>query len=370
MIEKMIMSKTGEKKKLVQNYRCENGHFFNFDDGNRYSNSFIEFVCFVYLNCLSLNSTIEIVRAYYEDDILSKKTILDFLESVADKIPNSSDIDNLFHPVRSSYLALDGTWFSFRGQQIVLLVCFDPETFDIIEAIWSLQEDERSYTDLLLKVIDKIESKNIKGIYGDGDKGLMRSLKKHLPLVPFQVCIVHKEMRMGQLVPVKAINRSKQITAQAKSEIKQFQEKFRAVIYAKSKQESFLALKLLKQFVDLSGQERFKKAYRSLLTNFAYTLTHFDHQDMLRDNNLIECFNGIIKPKLKLMKGFKKYENMDRYLKLFVLDYRFHNLKESRFEERRNLNPLQCAGIKLPKIYNFLSFLRKSLNLNFSLART
>lgn len=365
MIEKMVMSKTGQKKKLVQNYRCENGHFFNFDDGLGYTNSFIEFVCFVYLNCLSLNTTIEIVRAYYEDDILSKKTILDFLEMVADKVPAIDDIDNLFHPVRSGYLALDGTWFSFRGQQVVLLVCFDPETFDIIEAIWSLQEDEKSYTDLLLKVMDKMGSDKIKGIYGDGDKGLMRSLKKHLPLVPFQVCIVHKEMRMGQIVPVKSINVSKQLSEQSKNEIKQFQDKFRAVIYADSKQESFSAMKLLKQFVDQSGQERFKKAYRSLRTNFAYTLTHFDHQNMQRDNNLIECFNGIIKPKLKLMKGFKKYENMDRYLRLFALDYRFHKLKESRFYERRNLSPLQCAQVQLPKIYNFLTFLRKSLNLEF-----
>lgn len=66
------MYKSGKKKKKVQNYRCENGHSFNFDDGQTYTNSFIEFVVFVYLNCLSLNTTIEIIRAFYDDDILSK----------------------------------------------------------------------------------------------------------------------------------------------------------------------------------------------------------------------------------------------------------------------------------------------------------
>lgn len=359
------MSKAGKKKRRIQNYKCGEGHLFNFQEGGKYTNSFVEFVVFVYLNCLSLNTTIEIVRAYYEDDILSKSLILNFIETVADKIPSVDDIDRLFHPQRSGYLALDGVWFKFKGIGVVLLVCFDPESFDVIEAIWSLKECEKSYTQLLQKVIKKMGIKNIKGVYGDGDKGLINSLKNNIPLAPFQVCIVHKEMRMGQLVPVKLVNISKRMSEKTKQEIKEFQEKFRAVIYADDKQKSLLALKALKVYVDSSSQSRFKKAFRSLRDNFKYTLTHFDHPGMMRDNNLIECFNGIIKPKLKLMRGFKKYENMDRYLKLFLLDFRFHVLKESRFKKRRGLCPLQCAEVELPKIYNFLTFLRKFLNLNF-----
>ena len=348
-----VMSKAGRKKRKVQNYKCSEGHLFNFQEGGKYTNSFIEFVVFVYLNCLSLNTTIEIVRAYYEDNILSKSLILLFLETVADKIPDVDDIDKLFNPLRSGYLALDGVWFKFKGMDVVLLVCFDPETFDVIEAIWSLKECEKSYTQLLQKVIKKMGIKNVRGVYGDGDKGLINSLKNNIPSVPFQ------------LVPVKLVNISKRMSDQVKKEIKEFQEKFRAVIYAKDKKGSLLALKVLKVYVDSSNQERFKKAFRSLKTNFKYTLTHFDHPGMMRDNNLIECFNGIIKPKLRLMKGFKKYKNMDRYLKLFLLDYRFHALKESRFKKRRGLCPLQCAEVELPKIYNFLTFLRKFLNLNF-----
>lgn len=361
-----IMGKFGKRKKKVQKYQCENGHIFNFQESGQYTNSFIEFVVFVYLNCLSLNTTIEIIRAYYEEDILSKAQILDFLESVADKLPTNDDIDNLFHPKRSGYIALDGVWFKFRGLEIVLLVCFDPETFDIIEITWSLEECEESYTKLLQKVIKKLGIRAIKGVYGDGDKGLIRALKLNIPLAPFQMCVVHKEMRMGQLVPVKLVNISKQMDDQTKKEIKEFQNKFRQVIYAPTKQKSLSALEELKVYVSESKQARFKKAYRSLKTNFDYTLTHFDHPDMQRDNNLLECFNGIIKPRLKLMKNFKKYQNLDRYLKLFALNYRFHPLKESRFEERRGLSPLQSAGANLPKIFNFLSFLRDYLKLNFS----
>lgn len=365
MIEKEIMSRAGKKLRRVQAYRCENGHFFQKKTYASWTNSFVELVAFIYLNSLSLNITINIVRAVYDTQVLSKAIILNFLEKIADEVPDIDSIDNLFYPKRSGYIALDGVWFKFRGMDIVLLVCFDPETFDIIQAHWSLSEDEKAYSNLLVDVAKKVGFDHIKGIYGDGDKGLMSSVKKHFPLIPFQLCVVHKEMRMGQLVPVKQVARSRQMSEKTKREIEHFQKLFRAVIYAKSKKESLLNLKRLKRYADCSKQERFKKAYRSLRKNFDYTLTHFDHPGMLRDNNLIECFNGIIKPRFRLMKGFKKYENLDRYLKLFILNYRFHPLRESRFKERRGLNPLQVAGVELPQFTNFLSFLRKSLNLNF-----
>lgn len=361
-----IMAKTGKKKRKIQNYRCDKGHYFNFHTALNYTNSFVEFVAYVYLNCLSLNTTLGIVRACYEEDLLSKAIILDFLEQIADTLPTLDDIDFLYHPRRSGYLAVDGVWFTFRGMDIVLLVCFDPETFDIIQAAWSLTEDEKAYSDMLVGVGKKLGFTTIKGIYADGDKGLMASIKKHFPLVPFQLCVVHKEMRMGQVVPVKSLTRSRRMSETTKQEIKEFQQLFRAVIYAVSKQESLQALKRLQLYVDKSNQERFLQAYRSLKRNFAYTLTHFDHPDMLRDNNLIECFNGIIKPRLKLMKGFKKYDNLDRYLKLFLLDYRFHPLRESRFKERRGLAPLEVAGAQLPKYFNFLTLLREHLNLTYT----
>ena len=70
-----------------------------------------------------------------------------------------------------------------------------------------------------MKTSKKVGFDNIKGIYGDGDKGLMSSLKTHFPLVPFQLCVVHKEMRMGQLVPVKSVNISKRLSEKIKKEI-------------------------------------------------------------------------------------------------------------------------------------------------------
>lgn len=117
-----IMSKSKKRKRKIQNYRCAKGHFFNFQSKDRYTNSFVEYVVFLYLHCLSLNTTINIIRAYYETDILSKSVILEFIEGTANAIPTIDDIDRLFHPQRSGYIALDGVWFKFKGMDIVLLV--------------------------------------------------------------------------------------------------------------------------------------------------------------------------------------------------------------------------------------------------------
>ena len=85
MIEKTIMTRTGKRTRKIQAYRCENGHFFQQHDIKSWSTSFVELVVFVYLNCLSLNVTINIIRAVYDIRTLSKSTILNFIEQVADE---------------------------------------------------------------------------------------------------------------------------------------------------------------------------------------------------------------------------------------------------------------------------------------------
>lgn len=365
VVKKKVMTKSGKKSTSYQAYRCAKNHYFTIAKGSVFSDSFIETVVYIYLRCLSLNTTVDIIRMFYEEDILSKGQVLDFIEIVADKLPTLEDFDEIYTPRRSGFVALDGTWFSFNDEQVVLLVAFDPVSFDIIAATFEQDETEDGYTKLLTMVINKLGIHSIKGIYGDGDKGLLSSLKKLIPFVPFQLCVVHKELRMVQLVPVKSLHHSKHFTDQQKHEIKTFQFLFREVIYAKTKDESVKALERLGKYVKQNPQERFLKAYRSLNKNFHLTLTHFTHPEMQRDNNLLECFNGIIKPRLNLMKSFKKKENLDRYLKLFLLEYRFRPLKESAFKDRRGSSPLQLGDVFLPDSYNFITFLRKSFNLKF-----
>lgn len=359
------MTKSGKRTTAYQGYRCGNGHYFTIGKNGVFADSFVETVVYIYLRCLSLNTTVDIIRMFYEEDVLSKGQVLDFIEIVADKLPSLDDIDGVYTPKRSGFLAVDGVWFSYGDEEIVLLVAFDTVSFDIITALWQKQENYTGYKVLLQKILEKVPKEKVIGMYGDGDLGLLQAQKELLPGVPFQLCVVHKELRMGMLVPVKSVNISRRMDEKKKEEIKMFQQLFRNCIYADTKEEAKQSLQILKLHVAESPYEMFKKAYRSLAYNFDLTLTHFDNPHMERDNNLLECFNGIIKPRLNLMKGFKKKDNISRYLKLFLLEFRFRPLKESRFKERRGQSPLQLGDVFLPDNYNFITFLRKSFNFRF-----
>lgn len=365
MVEKMVMKKQGKIRNIQQAYRCENGHYFKIGNQGSFDDSFVETVVYIYLRCLSFNTTVDIIRMFYEEDVLSKGQVLDFLEVVADKLPSLDEIDAIYEPKRSGFIAMDGVWFQHGDDEIVLMVAFDPVSFDIIATLWQKEENYAGYKTLLQEVVGRLPREKIIGIYGDGDLGLLKALNELLPTIPFQLCVVHKELRMGMLVPVKRVNNSRLMDQQKKDEIKKFQQLYRSCIYADSKNEAKKNLVALKEYVTNSPYEMFRKAYRSLVYNFDLTLTHFDHPHMKRDNNLLECFNGILKPRLRLMRGFKKKDNISRYLKLFLLEFRFRPLKESRFKERRNRSPLHLGDVYLPPYYNFITFLRKSFNLKF-----
>jgi hypothetical protein len=366
------MDKRGKSQKTFQSFRCINGHQIVEASHGRWTPSFIEHVLFVYINSLSLNTTIELIREQYEDDILTKELILDFIIAVSDSLPTLDEADLVLQPIRSNYLAFDGVWFKILGEETVLIVCFDPITFDIVSAQWSPTETQKAYEDVMTEAVNKIGATNVKGLYADGDRGFMAAWKHLLPTIPFQLCVFHKELRMGQIVPIKSVSRSKQMDNKTKHDIRVFQLLFRDAIYSDTKDECWGALLGLERYCksDQHDQsERFMKAYRSLKHNFIYTLTHFDHPHMKRDNNMIENFNGCMKPRLKLMRGFKKEDNLDRYLKLFIFDYRFHVFKGSEDMSRRNRSPLQCADVFLPKFYNFLTFLRTTFNTSYVLKK-
>lgn len=368
VLTRQQMTKQGMRNRLVQMYRCGKGHQFSKHDIDAFTPSFIEHVVYTYLRCLSLNTTVDIIRETFERDVLSKRQVLDFIVIVADALPTPIGFTLLYHPKRSGYIAFDGVWFNYQGGQIVLMVAFDPVTFDIMAALWSSEENGMGYLNLMDRIIPDLPVGSWRGIYGDGDKGLLHAWKERVPNVPFQLCVVHKEIRMGQLVPVKSVARSHKMSEARKTEITDFQHHFQACLYGDSKKECYLSLKRLKEYVDSYPNPAFKQSYNSLKHNFAMTLTHFDHLGMERDNNILECFNGCLKPRLKLMRGFKKADNLDRYLNLFLLEYRFRPLRESRFKERRGKSPLQLAGVILEHPYNFLTYLRENLHLTYKFA--
>lgn len=361
------MTKDGFKSLRYQTYRCPTGHAFSGNTATmKYTDSFIEYAVYVYLRSLSLNTTVDILRSYYEKEVLTKKTLLQLIERTADRLPTLTDIDGLFHPRRSGYLAFDGVYFKLEGELFCIIFGFDPETFDVLGYRVEREENYLGYLALAAQLKRVLDNRKVTvvGLYLDGEKGLIKALNEVFPLIPKQLCIVHKYLRMGQVIPFKSVNR-KGVFYLRKRKILKFKRLFEETIFAKDKEASLKRFEALRYFAKAHGIEKFSQGYRILKDNFKLTLTHFDHPHMERDNNLIECFNSIISRKLNLFKGFKKELNLDRWLKLVLLDYRFHKLTESRFAYRRDQAPLELAQANLPAYYNFIKMLRETLNLTF-----
>lgn len=117
----------------------------------------------------------------------------------------------------------------------------------------------------------------------------------------------------------------------------------------------------MKQFAQKhTSYEKLRVVIGALQRNFNLLLTHFDYPEMSPYNNVLEGFNHVVKRRLRLMKGFKKSCNIHRWLKLIMIDWRFHELKETRFALRKNKSPLQLAQVNLTKLYNWMTFVRKN----------
>jgi transposase-like protein len=312
----------------------------------------IEYAAFMYLRALSFNSIIAILRAWYEKKVLAKNVLIDHIERLADLIPEQIEVTVLLKPRRSGYYALDGTWFKYRGMDLVLLIILDVVTLDLVNWTVAREECAESYQ----KLIDPVKSEitaDLKGFFCDGDPGLLKVLKEYFPNIPVQLCVFHKYSRIGQIIPFIRIKKP------IDREIKQ---KVEAVLFAPTKEEAIAALDGLKRYArEHQSYKKLQEIIGVLMRNFDLLLTHFDHPAMSPYNNVLEGFNHCLKRRLRLMKGFKKPVNINRWLKLILLDWRFHPLVESSFKDRRGKSPLQLAGCQLPPLYNWIKFARVTL---------
>ena len=316
-----------------------------------YTLKLMEHVTFMYLRSMSFNQVNAILRSFYERDVFTKATLLDHIEQVTDRIPDHQTISRWLKPQRSGYYAVDGTWIKYRGEDRVLLILFDVETLDTVAYLVADEETKEAFTALLKLAWPEI-SVGMKGFFCDGDPGLLAVLKDLCPGVPIQVCVFHKYSRIGQLIPFK----------RPKNELdKAIKERVGQILFAKSKELAESALQELEQFAkEHQDYKKLDEVIGVVHENFDLLLTHFEHSEMSPYNNVLEGFNHVIKRRIRLMKGFKKDINIDRWIKLLLLDWRFHELKESAFDDRKGKMPLELAGVDLPEIFNWLTFVRKS----------
>jgi len=319
-----------------------------------FTQDMIEYIAYVYLRSLSLQNTVDIARAWFENDCLSKDTILKHLEKLIDTLPSMEQISKKLKPNRSGYYAWDGTWLKYKGQDIVLLICFDVVTLDLVNYLVAFDESYEAYG-VLINIINESEPNVLakaRGFYADGELGLLKQLREKFFNIPLQLCVFHKYARVGQIIPF----------MRARGIDKDIKAKVEKVLFAATKADAIQFLNELKRYAQTHNKnKKLKQIVGVLKRNFDLLLTHFDHPEMSPYNNVLEGFNHIIKRKLRLMKGFKKELNIDRWLKLLLLDYRFHKIRSSKFPNRNGKSPLELSKVPLPKHFNWLKLVRKKV---------
>ena len=310
----------------------------------------IEQAAFMYLRALSFQSIVDILRSWFEEDVFSKDTLIDHIEKLADSLPMHQEITKWLQPKRSGYYALDGTWMKLQGKDFVLLILLDVETLDIVAWHVAEEESEASYSALINQSFHEIQG-SVKGFFCDDDPGLLKVLKTRFPGIPIQLCVFHKYARAGQIIPFTYVK------TPLDTEIKRLVE---CVLFAPTKEKAMEELLLLQRYASEHREyDKLKKIVGVLKRNFDLLLTHYDNPEMSPYNNTLEGFNYLVKRKTRLMKGFKKEANIDRWLKLILTDWRFHILASSEFAHRKGKSPLELAGCELPKIRNWMTFVRK-----------
>ncbi|MFH1099066.1 MAG: transposase [Candidatus Uhrbacteria bacterium] len=324
--------------------------FHDADLVGMYSRAMIEYMAFLYLRCLSFEQIRSIMRAWFGDDVVSKHTLLNHVEEIADSVPEHLAVTKWLKPRRSGYYALDGTYMHYRGEEFVLLILLDVETLDVVAYAVTKEETEASYQALIDSVNDEI-SGGIKGFFCDGELGLLRSLRLTYPGIPVQLCVFHKYSRVGQVA----------CFVRPKTEMdREIKRRVELVLFAPTKQEAIEALHNLQRYArEHQSSQKLRQVIGVLKRNFDLLLTHYDHPEMSPYNNILEGFNYLIKRRTNLMKGLKKAANVHRWMKLLILDWRFHPLTDSAFKRRRGNSPLELALCDLPKFPNWISYVRK-----------
>lgn len=314
----------------------------------------VEYAAFLYLRAMSFQHSLAILRAWYDRTVLSKPVLIRSIEQIADQLPTHLDVTTRLRPKRSGFYAIDGTWLKYRGRDFVLLILLDVTTLDIVN--WSVARDETitAYEGLMNPVRSETAA-GLRGFFCDGEEAGIHVLREQFPDAPIQLCVFHKYSRIGQIVPF--VRPKSPMDAEIKDRVER-------VLFAVTRAEAEAALAALDAYARAHRQHgRLQQVIRMLKRNFDLLCTHFDHEEMSPYNNVLEGFNHVIKRKLKLMKGFEKPINIHRWLKLLLLDWRFHPLNESTFRVRRGKSPLQLASCDLPRIHNWMKYWRTTYGL-------
>jgi transposase-like protein len=255
-------------------------------------------------------------------------------------------------PTWHGVLGIDGKPLKVKGKKRVALLAVDVLTCDLVyyDVVCAEAKDPCEKFLLIVRDVMKYPTKAIISDFGKGNV-LKKLINDLFPGIPHQACVVHYDRYLDLVIP-----KSKKSPHYELNKI--LKQLIHSLLYSDSFNEAEEIFIRLMSYRDTFTASYHKTILESLRKNFHLLTAHF-HQELLpRDNNVTENVVGQLNARLKMMRSFGSDDNVYNSLKLWAAWYRFKPLADSNFESRKNLSPLQLAGVDTSKL-DWLKFILK-----------
>jgi hypothetical protein len=154
-----------------------------------------------------------------------------------------------------------------------------------------------------------------------------------------------------------------------------FQKNIKAIICAKEYQTAIYRIESLEKYFMLRildknrMRDKFdkehvfivKKLFNDFLENKKYLLSYLKHSilNIPRTTNLIEGLNSQLELRINSIKGFELDKTAQHYVNAWIIKRRFTKFTDckKKFKKLNKKNPLECAGVDVSNVDNWIDFL-------------
>lgn len=330
----------------IQRYRCTScGHPFTAPRTDaRFSDAVIAEIVWEW----SCKRSVRNVKTSTRFGRISKDAVLGLVVAAGRALPPLGAVSRALGIQWSGRFALDGIFGKVAGTSVVVLICSDLVSLDVVA--YGIYDTERyaSWADFLQQLrallADQLDPQFF---VSDGKRGLHQALSEVFHRTPRQLCTAHKLRRVFQIIPRIRGDAYDQMIAHIAA---------RAIL-APDAREFRVYVSLLIQFRKDPFHGRRSEAHQRKLAKVIGALRFQQHQlhtryrqpDLIGDDHTTNShegsINGFLKERFRLMRGFKAPDHVEPIVRLLITYYRFHRFTSSRYPERNGLRPIELNVI-------------------------
>jgi len=253
-------------------------------------------------------SSLQDIRRRYG---VSRSTILNWLYSIS----STTLLIRIDSTRCSGIIQIDGKELKIKGRKKTVFLSIDAKTKQPL-SFMVCDVENKCTAEQFLKNLKEVYPREIRGITSDFGRGkfFLGVVKKVLPDVPHQVCLVHFMRYMWLFIP-----RTKRSKFYLRNRL--LKSLIKHVIWSSKREESLFWLERVNHFKPFFRASYHKRFIRSINKNYD-VLTKFLDYDFLNTNtNIVENMIRQLERKLKNLDGFKSKKNLDCFINLWFKCY-------------------------------------------------